>query len=46
MGLAHTETPRQVVDDRRAAEVRGQQIPSNDPCNNQYNLGTPITGHR
>ena len=32
-------------DDRRA-EVHGQQKPSNDPRNNQHNLGTPTTGHR
>ena len=34
------------MDDRWAAEVRGQQKPSNDPRNNQHNLGTPTTGHR
>ena len=33
---------RQVVDDRRAAEVRGQQKQSN---NNPHNCGTPTTGH-
>ena len=42
----HGNTVRQVVDDRRAAEVRGQQNPSNDPCNNQHNLSTPTFGHR
>ena len=29
------------MDDRRAAEVRGQQKPSNDPRNNQHNLSFP-----
>ena len=29
-----------------AAEVRGQQKPSNDPRNNQHHPGTPTTGHR
>ena len=42
---AHGNAARQVVDGRRA-EVHGQQKPSNDPRNNQYNRGTPITGHR
>ena len=35
LGLTHAA--RQVVGDRRAAEVRGQQKPSNDPRNNQHN---------
>ena len=43
---AHGNAARQVVDDRRAAEVRGQQKPSNDPHNNQHNRRTPTTGHR
>ena len=43
---AHGNAARQVVDDPRAAEVRGQQKPSNDPRNNQHNPGTPTTGHR
>ena len=38
-------TARQVVDERRA-EVHEQQKPSNDPRNNQHNIGTPTTGHR
>ena len=41
---AHGNAARQVVDERRT-EVRGQQKQSNDPRNNQHNLGTPITGH-
>ena len=43
---AHENAARQVVDDRRAAEVRGQQKPSNDPRNTQHNRGAPTTGHR
>ena len=43
---AHGNAARQVVDDRRAAEVHGQQKPSNDPRNNQHSPGTPTTGHR
>ena len=34
------------MDDRRAAEVRGQQNPSNDPRNIQHSPSTPTTGHR
>ena len=41
---AHRNAATQVVDDRRP-EVHGQQKPSNDPRNNQHNLGTPTTGH-
>ena len=37
---AHRNSARQVVDNRRAAEVRGPQKPSNNPCNNQHHLGT------
>ena len=44
LGLTHTETQTQVVDDWRA-EVHGQQQLSNDPRNNR-NLGTPTTVHR
>ena len=33
----HQNAARQIVDDRSAAEVRGQQEPSNDPRNNQHN---------
>ena len=43
---AHGNAAKQVVDDRREVEVRGQQKPSNDPRNNQHNLGTPTTGPR
>ena len=42
---AHGNTARQVVDGRRT-EVCGQHEQSNDPRNNQHNLGTPTTGHR
>ena len=38
----HGNAATQVVDDRRA-EVHGQQKPSNDPHNNQLNLGAPTT---
>ena len=34
---AHGTAVRQVVDDRRAAEVCGQRKPSNNPRNNQHN---------
>ena len=43
---AHGNAGRQVVDDRRAAAVRGQRKPSYDSRSNQHNLGTPTTGHR
>ena len=43
---AHENAAKQVVDDRRAAEVRGQQKPSNNPHNNQHHPCTPTTGHR
>ena len=46
-GVGHLgrKVARQVVYDRRT-EVDGQQKQSNDPRNNQHNLGTPTTGHR
>ena len=43
---AHGNAARQAMDDRRAAEVHGQQKPSNDPRNNQHSPSTPTTGLR
>ena len=43
---AHRNAVRRVVDDRRVAEVCGQQKPSSDPRNNQHSPNTPTTGLR